>query len=265
MLSSDDPVRVFQRFATLDAVSNGRAEVILGRGSFTESFPLFGYDLGDYDKLFEEKLDLFVQAAGASSRSPGRGRPAPALHEQRCSHLPSPDRCARGSVWAATSIRSCAPAHYGLPMMLAIIGGDPLAFAPLVDLYHRALEHAGTGTKPVGMHSPGLHRCHRRAGPRRDVASLRGDADPHRRASAGWAPMSRAAVRPGDRPVRCAVRRRAGDRRREDRQGRRPALGLSRFDLKYSIGTLPHELLMNSIAPLRHRGHSVGPRPTPDG
>jgi alkanesulfonate monooxygenase SsuD/methylene tetrahydromethanopterin reductase-like flavin-dependent oxidoreductase (luciferase family) len=100
VLSSDDPVRVFERFATLDAISGGRAEVILGRGSFTESFPLFGYDLADYDKLFDEKLDLSRRCC-ARSRSPGRAPPghrcAISLFTRR-----QPMACGLGSEWAAT-------------------------------------------------------------------------------------------------------------------------------------------------------------------
>jgi probable LLM family oxidoreductase len=155
VLSSDDPVRVFQRFATVDALSNGRAEVILGRGSFTESFPLFGYDLQDYDTLFEEKLELFVKLLDeqpvtwkGTLRAPLEN--ADVFPKTESGHL---------STWVGVGgspqsvIRT---AHYGLPLMLAIIGGPPQRFASYLDLYRRAAQQFGTIAHPVGMHSPGF-------------------------------------------------------------------------------------------------------------
>ena len=155
VLSSDDPVRVFQRFATLDALSNGRAEVILGRGSFTESFPLFGYDLHDYDVLFEEKIQLFAEILKEKPVTwSGTTRPAlvdaDIFPKTESGHL---------STWVGVGgspqsvIRT---ASYGFPMMLAIIGGEAGRFLPYVDLYKRAAEKAGTEGQPVGMHSPGF-------------------------------------------------------------------------------------------------------------
>ena len=154
VLSSDDPVRVFQRFATLDAVSAGRAEVILGRGSFTESFPLFGYDLADYETLFEEKLDLFVRLLeegpvtwSGTTRAGLEGRQ---VHPRTGS--------GRLTTWIGVGgspesvIRA---ARHGLPLMVAIIGGESARFAPLVDLYRRALDRFGRPELPVGVHSPG--------------------------------------------------------------------------------------------------------------
>ena len=108
VLSSDDPVRVFQRFATLDAVSGGRAEVILGRGSFTESFPLFGYDLADYESLFEEKLDLFVRLLDEGPVT-WSGTTRAALEDQQVYPRPAPAASPRGSAWAAVRSRSSAP------------------------------------------------------------------------------------------------------------------------------------------------------------
>ncbi|WP_062516393.1 LLM class flavin-dependent oxidoreductase [Demequina gelatinilytica] len=155
VLSSDDPVRVFQRFSTLDAVSNGRAEVILGRGSFTESFPLFGFDLADYEVLFEEKLALFAQLLTERPVT-WEGTTRPALHQADV--YPKTDS---GSLttWVGVGgspesvIRT---ARYGLRLMLAIIGGDPGRFAPYVDLYRRAAAQLGTTAHPVGMHSHGF-------------------------------------------------------------------------------------------------------------
>src|SRR4051812_35344444 len=155
VLSSDDPVRVFQRFATLDAISEGRAEVILGRGSFTESFPLFGYDLADYDVLFEEKIELFSRLLTEQPVT-WSGTTRPALQDAdvfpktESGHL---------TTWVGVggSPQSVVrTAQYGFPLMLAIIGGDPQRFAPYLDLYRRAAEQFGTTAHPVGMHSPGF-------------------------------------------------------------------------------------------------------------
>src|SRR5882724_10255654 len=155
VLSTQDPVRVYAEFATLDAVSNGRAQLIVGRGSLTESFPLFGLDLADYETLFEEKLDLLTRLLrdqpvtwSGTFRSP--------LTEQYVSpplpkgHLPT---------WVGVGgspesvIRA---ARYGLPLMLAVIGGHPSRFAPYIELYKRALEQYGHPQQPIGMHSPGF-------------------------------------------------------------------------------------------------------------
>ncbi len=154
VMSSDDPVRVFERFATLDAASHGRAEVILGRGSFTESFPLFGYELSQYEELFEEKVNLFAELLTEQPVT-WHGRTRSGLANQRVyprtesGHLKtwigvggSPESVARA-------------ARYRMPLMLAIIGGNPERFVPFVDLYHRALEALEAPDLPVGVHSPG--------------------------------------------------------------------------------------------------------------
>ena len=155
VLSSDDPVRVFQRFATVDALSHGRAEVILGRGSFTESFPLFGYDLADYDKLFEEKIELFVKLLDEKPVTWSGTTRAPL---ENADVFPKTDS-GRLTTWVGVggSPQSVVrTARYGLPLMLAIIGGAPDRFAPYVDLYRRAADQLGTVAHPVGMHSPGF-------------------------------------------------------------------------------------------------------------
>jgi len=155
VLSSDDPVRVFQRFATVDALSNGRAEVILGRGSFTESFPLFGYDLSDYELLFDEKIDLFHKLLDEKPVT-WEGTTRAALHDADV--FPKTDS-GRLRTWVGvggTPQSVIRTAQYGLRLMLAIIGGAPARFAPYVDLYRRATEQLGTTAYPVGMHSPGL-------------------------------------------------------------------------------------------------------------
>src|ERR1700736_2981542 len=154
VLSTQDPVRVYTNFATLDAVSHGRSQLSVGRGSLTESFPLFGFDLADYETLFEEKVDLLTRLI--------RGQPVtwsgtvrPPLTDQYLSprlaegHLPT---------WVGVGgspqsvIRA---ARYGLPLMLAIIGGPPGRFAPYVELYRRALNEDGHERLPIGMHSLG--------------------------------------------------------------------------------------------------------------
>ncbi len=154
VLSTQDPVRVFTEFSTLDAVSNGRAQLIVGRGSLTESFPLFGYDLADYEDIFEEKLELLTRLLrdqpvtwSGKFRSP--------LSDQSLSpplpkgHLPT-------WVGVGGSPQSVVrAARYGLPLMLAVIGGSPARFAPLIDLYKRALGEYGYPQLRIGMHSHG--------------------------------------------------------------------------------------------------------------
>src|SRR5690554_446580 len=155
VLSSDDPVRVFERFSTVDALSKGRAEVILGRGSFTESFPLFGFDLQDYEVLFEEKLELF-HALLDEKPVLWEGTTRPPLRD---ADVYPKTESGRLTTWVGVGgspqsvIRT---ANYGFRLMLAIIGGAPDRFAPFVELYRRATEKLGTTAYPVGMHSPGF-------------------------------------------------------------------------------------------------------------
>jgi probable LLM family oxidoreductase len=154
VLSSDDPVRVFQRYSTLNAVSGGRAEVILGRGSSIDSFPLFGYDLADYEELFEEKTNLFAELLKGGPVT-WQGNTRAALRDQNVvPHLEG----APFPVWIGVGgspesvIRA---ARYGFQLMLAIIGGPPARFAPFSQLYREALERFGRAPLPVGVHAPG--------------------------------------------------------------------------------------------------------------
>ncbi|MCU1441156.1 MAG: putative luciferase-like monooxygenase [Rhodoglobus sp.] len=154
VLSTQDPVRLFTEFSTLDAISNGRAQIAVGRGSLTESFPLFGYDLTDYERLFDEKLDLFTKLIREQPVT-WQGTVRCPLQDQRvypplpAGHLPT---------WVAVggSPQSVVrAARFGLPLILAVIAGDPARFVPYVELYHRALQEFGHDLQPVGMHSHG--------------------------------------------------------------------------------------------------------------
>ncbi|MET0975348.1 MAG: LLM class flavin-dependent oxidoreductase, partial [Leifsonia sp.] len=244
VLSSDDPVRVFQRFATLDGISNGRAEVILGRGSFTESFPLFGYQLSEYEDLFEEKLALFAELITEQPVT-WEGRKRAALVAQEV-YPKTASGSLRTWVGVGGSPESVVrAAGYGFPLVLAIIGGSPARFRPFVDLYHRALDQLGKPTLPIAVHSPG-HIA--------DTDDLaREQLWPHHQAMVtrigrerGWAPMTRdsfdheaspdGALNVGS-PETVAQKIAATVR----------ALGIQRFDLKYSNGTLPHDQMMRSI------------------
>jgi probable LLM family oxidoreductase len=150
VLSSDDPVRVFQDFATLDLLSGGRAEIMAGRGSFIESFPLFGYDLEDYDELFAEKLDLLL-ALRDGERVTWTGTHRPPLKNLGVYPRPLQDKL---PIWIAvggTPQSVVRAATLGLPLALAIIGGAPERFAPLVDLYRTSAARAGHDPKSLAV------------------------------------------------------------------------------------------------------------------
>jgi len=244
VLSSDDPIRVFQRFATLDGISNGRAEVILGRGSFTESFPLFGFDLSKYEELFDEKLDLFA-AVRQQQPVTWQGTTRAPLADQSV-FPPVENGLLKTWVGVGGSPESVIrAARYGLPLMLAIIGGEPLRFAPLVDLYHRALDQLEQPTQPVGEHSPG-HIAE-------TDEQAREELWPHYRtmmarigAERGWPPMSRAQFDAAAAPEGALF---VGSPETVATKIAFAAkgLGLSRFDLKYGNGGLSHDKLMKSI------------------
>ncbi|XEM94161.1 LLM class flavin-dependent oxidoreductase [Rhodococcus sp. JVH1] len=159
VLSTDDPVRVFQQFATVDALSNGRAEITAGRGSSTESFPLFGYDLGDYDTLYTEKLDLLQLLNESEDLAvTWNGTVRPALHNAIV--VPRPE-CGSLPLWVGTGGTPASSVRAGLrklPVIYGIIGGAPASFAPLADLYRRAAAQAGTPSSQtrVGIAVPGF-------------------------------------------------------------------------------------------------------------
>jgi probable LLM family oxidoreductase len=254
VLSSDDPVRVFQRFATLDAVADGRAEVILGRGSFTESFPLFGYPLDRYEQLFTEKLDLFAQLlTEAPVHWSGETR-APLDGQQVVPRTES--GALRAWVGVGGSPESVVrAARHGLPLMLAIIGGESARFAPLVELYHRALAEFGHPTLPVGVHSPG----HVGASDEEALEEYWPHWKPMRDrigAERGWPPASAAEFRQAAGPSGAMY---VGSPETVARKIATTVttLGLSRFDMKYSAGTLPHPTMLASI---ERYGTEVAPR-----
>jgi len=246
VLSTDDPVRVYQRFATLDALSGGRAEVILGRGSFTESFPLFGYSLEDYESLFEEKLAIFaaVREAGHTGQPVRwKGTVRPPLDGLRI--YPPTERPLSTWVGVGGSPESVVrAARYRFPLTLAIIGGDPLRFAPYIDLYYRALDQLGAERLPVGVHSPG-HVAETDQKARDDLWPAYQVMRNRIGAERGWPPTNRAEF---EREV-TAGSLYVGSPETVARKivATMRALGVSRFDMKYSAGTLRHELMMRSI------------------
>src|SRR5947208_16479079 len=243
VLSSDDPIRVFQRFSTLDALSNGRAEIMLGRGSFIESFPLFGFDLKQYEELFNEKLDLL---AAVLTQQPvtWKGNLRPPLQNQKVYPKTESGRLTTWIGVGGTPQSVMRAAHYGMPMMLAIIGGDPKRFVPFADLYRRALKEMGKPELPVGVHSHGYVAetdAQARDELFTDYKRMRDKIGAER----GWPPMSRAdferEIEHGSLYV--------GSPETVARKivGTVQALDLTRFTMKYSAGPLPHEKAMRCV------------------
>ena len=243
VLSSDDPIRVFQRFSTLDAVSNGRAEVILGRGSFIESFPLFGFDLKQYEALFDDKLDLFAAVLKQQAVT-WRGTTRPPLENQSVYPKTESGRLTTWIGVGGTPQSVMRAAKYGMPMMLAIIGGDPKRFAPFADLYRRTLNEMGKPPLPVGVHSHGFvgeTDAQAREDLFADYKRMRDKIGAER----GWPPLTRAdferEIERGSLYVgspETVARKIAATVK---------ALAVSRFDMKYSAGPLSHEKMMRSI------------------
>ncbi|AXK45343.1 LLM class flavin-dependent oxidoreductase [Brachybacterium saurashtrense] len=252
VLSSDDPLRVIERFSTLDALSQGRAELTVGRGSFTESFALFGVALEDYETLFEEKLDLLV--AGLS-REPitWSGTTRPPLRNQ--SLHPALDRELPTWVAVGGSPHSVLrAARHGLPLMLAIIGGPSQRFAPFVDLFREATQELGVGALPVGVHSPG-HIAADDETARRQLAPHwihnRNEIGRER----GWGPSGLAEFEA--EADHGALYVGSPETVAQKIAATITALGIERFDMKYASGPMPHAQLMESI---RLYGTEVIPR-----
>ena len=243
VLSSDDPIRVFQRFATVDAISNGRAEVILGRGSFTESFPLFGFALSDYEKLFEEKLDLFAALIRDKSVT-WEGSIRPPLKNQQV-FPPIETGTLKTWIGVGGSPESVVrAARYNLPLMLAIIGGDPARFAPYVDLSKRAYAQLDMPMQPIGVHSPGFVADTDEAAREQlwpDYKVMRDRIGKER----GWPPMQRAEF--DQEADHGSLYVGSPETVAKKIATTAKTLGLARFDMKYSAGGLSHERIMRCI------------------
>lgn len=244
VLSSDDPIRVFERFSTLDALSHGRAEIIVGRGSFTESFGLFGFDLADYERLFTEKLDLLTHVLTEEPVT-WSGSIRPPLEDQR---IFPPTESGRLKVWigvGGTPQSVVRAAHYRLPLMLAIIGGPPAQFEPFARYYRDLLAADGVDPLPVGMHSPG-HVAETDEQARDELfGHFQAQRDRLGR-ERGWPPTTRIQFERDASPEGAlyvgspeTVARKIATNLRH--------LGATRFDLKYANGAMPHDQLLRSI------------------
>ena len=253
VLSTQDPVRVYTDFATLDAVSNGRAQLVVGRGSLTDSFPLFGFDLADYEDLFEEKLDLLVRLLRAQPVT-WSGKFRTGLTDQYVSP-PIPEGHIPTWVGVGGSPSSVLrTARYGLPLMLAVIGGRPERFVPYVELYKRALEELGQPALPVGLHSLGF------------VAPTDEEAIeiqwPYYKEQFDWAARERGWRPPTHEQFLAEVDHGSmyvGSPETVANKIARVmrALGLRRFDLLYALGRIPHP---RRLATIELYGREVVPR-----
>lgn len=246
VLSSDDPVRVFQQFSTLDLLSKGRAEIMAGRGSFIESFPLFGYDLQDYAELFSEKLDLLLKIR-ESERITWQGKHRASLDDQAIYPRPFQDPL---PVWIAvggTPESVVRAAAYGVPLALAIIGGIPEQFKPLVDLYKRAFQQSGRDQSQMrfSINSHGFIA---------DTAQqARDEAFPsfHQVMSKigrerGWPPFTREQF-DSSTTLRGANYVGSPDEIIEKALYQHQVFGNDRLLLQLSVGTMPHEKIMHAI------------------
>mgnify|MGYP000860379100 FL=1 len=244
VLSSDDPVRVFQQFATLDLISGGRAEIMVGRGSFVESFPLFGYDLHDYDALFDEKLRLLLRLQEAG-RISWEGRFRPALSGQGVYPRPVQERI---PIWVAvggTQHSAVRAGALGLPMALAIIGGLPERFRPLAELHRKAAAMNGHEPPALSINSHGFI-----ADRSQDAADL---AFPAFKAvmdqlgrERGWPPMTRAQFE-ASRSLRGADFVGSPQEVAEKILYQHEIFGHQRFLLQLTVGSLPHDRVLRAI------------------
>lgn len=244
VLSSDDPVRVFQEFATLDLLSGGRAEIMVGRGSFIESFPLFGYDLHDYDELFVEKLDLLLKLRG-SERVTWSGKHRPPLNDLGVYPRPLQDPI---PVWVAvggTPNSATRAGALGLPMALAIIGGLPERFAPFAELHRRAALQFGHSAPLLSINSHGFiaessQQASDDAFPA--VAAMMNKIGRER----GWSPMTRGQFEQS-RTLRGANFVGSPQEVIEKILFQHEIFGHDRFSIQFSVGTLPHSKIMRAI------------------
>lgn len=255
VLSSDDPVRVYQQFATVDAISNGRAEIMAGRGSFIESFPLFGYDLKDYDELFEEKLDLLLELQRSEIVN-WEGKHRPSIHNRGVYPRPVQDPL---PVWIASggTPESVARAGIlGLPLVLAIIGGSPLQFAPLVELYRRAVKENGYDPDKltVASHSHGFVAETTEIAAEKFYPSTAYAMNVLGR-ERGWPPYTRETF-DNARKLEGALYVGDPETVAEKIIFLRKHVGVTRFMLHVPVGSMPHEDVMKSIELL---GKEVAP------
>lgn len=246
VLSSDDPVRVFQRFSTLDLISNGRAEIMAGRGSFIESFPLFGFDLGDYDTLFSQNLELLLRLS-KDERVTWKGGHRAAIQDLGVYPRPVQDPL---PVWIAvggTPQSVVRAGVLGLPLAIAIIGGNPAHFQPLVELYHRAGKEAGhdPASLRVGINSHGFL-----AENSQDAADI---AFPPFAAvmtklgqERGWPPTTRGQFE-AQRRLQGALFVGSPAEVTEKILYQHELFNHDRFLIQFSVGTLPHDKMMKSI------------------
>jgi probable LLM family oxidoreductase len=242
VLSSEDPVRVYQRFATIQALSNGRAEITAGRGSFTESFPLFGYDLQDYAVLFEEKLELLVELLKEKPVTWSGTTRASLTNQEVYPKTEKPIAIRVGVGGSPESVIRAA--RLGTPLALAIIGGDPARFAPFAKLFHDALEKFGREALPISIHSPG-HVADTDEQAIEEMWPAYQESFGRIGRERGWQPMSKDhylhEVNHGSlyvggpetvaKKIAYAIE----------------SVGAQRFDLKYATGPLSHNKLMHSI------------------
>jgi probable LLM family oxidoreductase len=268
VLSSDDPVRVFQEFSALDNISHGRAEIMAGRGSFIQSFPLFGYDLRDYDSLFGEKLELLLQIR-AGERVTWAGK-----HRAALNGLPVYPRPVQNPlpVWVAvggTPQSVVRAGMLGLPMALAIIGGEPERFAPFVELHRESVRRAGKDpATPVGINSHGYiaatsQQAADEAWP--SVSAVMNQIGRER----GWPPMTRAQY-DASTGLHGANFIGSPEQVVEKILFQHEVFRHQRFLIQFSVGPLPHASLMRSIelygtkvAPAVRKALGTGVQPEP--
>ena len=255
VLSSADPVRVFQDFATLDGISNGRAEIMAGRGSFIESFPLFGYDLKDYNELFEEKLELLLKIR-TSEKVTWKGGHRPAIDNLGVYPRPVQNPL---PVWIGSGGNSESVVRaglLGLPLVLAIIGGSPLQFEPLVQLYKKAAKHGGHDPSklPVASHSHGFIAKDTEVAAEKFYPSTQYVMNKLGR-ERGWGPYTRESF-DAARSLNGALY--VGDPQTVANKiiHLRKNVGITRFMLHVPVGSMPHEDVMGAIELL---GKDVAP------